>query len=833
MPYFRVSCLGMGPTLRILALAMPLGAILGCGGETDVGEELKVDCVGKCDGFDTIRSLLRDPSELSLRDLIDIGAALATDEVNDFLDELDYAEIELDRTTTYDEAEVATLVSGLTARFGAHELSTAVGQLRLDHLQGSSDEVYAESAFTIGPHLGELVGPLNFDVPSFGGDEDGTVRLGFKAGADIETRLVTAHRHPNDSFFRAPLAAIKDLPRGFILPRSLEDIRRMKPGELIAKHGEGQLGLNLGVGVPLLLAEPISFLTYELVFSAALRTRLEGDLDIQLIKMAGDEVVIDVGIERARVRQAEVALEDKWGAQGLLELEVALGPVEVDLGRIAERALESVLDSQLDLFEVTASRTKNDMRMSVVRLRFDLAETDPTLAERAISQALLGDVRLAQALANRREPGVAVDFDLLRAGVSTTSYAGAEIFGLGVYRRAMSETGTIVEQTPAGTRAFAFDTLHRDVGWFFTSHGYSRTALAGIEFSVDGRPTSEANLVVQVAEGDSHMERDKLVDHLDGLIVSLAGPEAMRAIEEPANELERFVEEECKGFAVFNPCPLTTFEAPTAVGLRARAEDNLEQALGYVDPALWQMLREVVKMRLLAQSVYEQKAAFTGPGVSLVTDYRLDDRALTAILNDSAGQRVKESVLALLQQTEISRMDTEMSGARAEIENEAWEQLESVGEAVDAHAYAYQRALAAEYATIERVGNVGARGLEVRFTVNRRNTPIYEEAIAQSLASRRAQIAAATFDSLRELADDLGPHAEQVVAYGLLGATPSESVEVRLNLEIDLEDTWAFWREPYRNAGYPEALDVFATGSSVNPINGGFFNVDQLIAYPR
>ena len=42
----------------------------------------------------------------------------------------------------------------------------------------------------------------------------------------------------------------------------------------------------------------------------------------------------------------------------------------------------------------------------------------------ALGQALHGDVRLAQLLANARHPGVDVEFDLSRSGVQSTFYAG-------------------------------------------------------------------------------------------------------------------------------------------------------------------------------------------------------------------------------------------------------------------------------------------------------------------------------------------------------------------------------------------------------------------------
>ena len=96
---------------------------------------------------------------------------------------------------------------------------------------------------------------------------------------------------------------------------------------------------------------------------------------------------------------------DGWGVSGLIELEVELGDHTVNLGRLAESALEERLNRQLNLVSLHAESSHQETRLSVARLRFALDDaTDET--EQALAQAMRGDVRLAQALAQRGQGGV-------------------------------------------------------------------------------------------------------------------------------------------------------------------------------------------------------------------------------------------------------------------------------------------------------------------------------------------------------------------------------------------------------------------------------------------
>ncbi|HHH28651.1 MAG TPA: hypothetical protein ENK57_09960, partial [Polyangiaceae bacterium] len=397
-----------------------------------------------------LRDLYRDGKNLDLSDLLSVTAGFATDELNDALDVTPFVQIELEPTELYALSHVAAddltlndldaLVSGLAHRFGERELTTEVNRVRRDHLATSSDVVFAESAFEIGAGL------HNWSHGTEGFD-DVTVRLGFDANERVEARIIAAYDAELTALHQAPLSAVKAL-RGFVLPRSVADLAAMKPGESYALAGRGRLGVNLGVGVPI-LTTALDAVSYNLVFSAGVRTLLDGRLDVQVVRLDGDQVVIDVGMKAAETDELRVALRDGWGVHGLIESEVQIGPIDLDLGRLAERAIEKQLNKKLDLVHAAYEQTGVESRISVSRFRYDLSRVgEGSPAALSIAHLLHGDLRLAQALANRAEPGVDAEFELTRSGVSSTSYAGIDILGMSFFRKVQEQGGTVVIQTP-------------------------------------------------------------------------------------------------------------------------------------------------------------------------------------------------------------------------------------------------------------------------------------------------------------------------------------------------------------------------------------------------
>jgi len=799
-------------------------------------EEIAVSCSGKCDGWSSIKSLWRDAKKLDLNDLLSVGAGYATEALNDALDFTDFATVKISEPQLFALDAVAKedltlhsideLVSGLTRRFGDHELTTEVKLVRQAHLQQGDDKVFAEAAFTLGASLGH---GWNIDTGDIGGL---SVRLGFDGGANLEARIIGAYESELYATGGAPLTALRHA-RGFILPRSLDDVRDMRPGESFALGGSGQVGLNLGLGVPILVAQPIAAVSYNVVLSAGVRARLSGRLDVQLVRLDGDRVVLDVGVETAEVKAATLAIEDGWGVQGLLKQTIEVAGQSLDLGKLLDKALKKQLNSRLGLVSARAEKSNKATRTSVARLRFALdAIVDQAAVDQALAQALRGDVRLAQALALRGEPGVTMDFDLSRSGISATAHAGLDLLGMSFFRTSQESSGNVTIATPGGERKLMFDTLHKESGWFFTSHGFTRTSLAGLVFDASGEaaPRGEANLFLEIVEGDDFMERDKLLDHLDAVLLGLGGDTALYAVEEAGNALERYVANACPNSGPGDDCRLEVLADPVVAQLKADAMDALTDALWNHNDEQVALLREVVEMRLAAQATVEPAAALVGPKSSVVLDYRLDDGALEAVIADRTAQEVIDVMNAYLGAVEIRRRDSadDIEADRLEIARDEAETVNALAAVFAERALDYQRMSSVEKAQIGYLGSAGARAVEVRYSVDGKGRPDYDSAVGRTLTEARAEAASALFDTMWDLADDLDPHPEAVVAYTLLALTPHDRTDLRLDVKMDLDDGLSQSFEHYRQAGWG-SFDVYAKGAKVAPIDGGQFDIDSLI----
>lgn len=789
------------------------------------------------DELEGLMDLYKSGKDLDLGDLLSIGSGFATDKLNDALAVSPYASIQIAPTELYTTSaraqgdltlkDLNALVSGLTSRFGERELTTEVNALRLAHLEGSNDTVYAESAFTV-------AGGVHDWGTDVGGFEQATVRLGFSANATLEARTVRAYGKESSAQVQSPLASIKE-SAGFVLPRNVGDIKNLKPGESFALRGHGSLGANLGLGVPILVASS-GAVSYSIVLSAGLRARFDGAIDVQLVRMDGDEAVIDVGVETSSLREGRIAIRDGWGISGLVKEKVSLGGQEIDLGKLAENALKSRVLDKLSLVSATLEKTKRSSRISVARLRFSLDSATPgSPVETALAHALRADLRLAQALANRQEPGVKADFELLRSGVASTSYAGIDLLGMSFFRKVQEAQGSVTVETPGGARTVLFQSLYQESGSFFSRHGYGRTGLSGLVFdpSDPSATEGEANLLLQVVEGDDFMERDKLLDHLDGLIRAVGGDKALAAIEPKGNELQRYVVAACPNSQAFDPCRESVLSDPKVVALRAEGRAALSAELGHLEAEQRALVEKAGDLRLTAQATLEPAAQLVGPGTSIALDYRLDDGALRSLFLDRTPAEVASAarghfVLAGLnrgasvanftkQRSDLEATFTDVSEAMADVFEGSREE------------YAHLVELSAlPLPKHPELGPLGAAAVELRFP-EKSGKPDYVNASLKSIPQARAAITTKMFDKLLGVARVKGaPHPEQTVAYTLMTLTQKNRLDVRFEAKMNIDDGFAQDFGHYRTAGYADLVD-YARGSAVSPIDGGLFNVDQLV----
>lgn len=793
--------------------------------------------------FRELRDLYEDGSNLDLQDLLSVTSGFATDELNDALELTEFASIKLEETELYTLSENAQddvtlndldeLVSGLLHTYGEKELTTEVNVARRNHLLNSDDVVYAESAFEV------RVGAHDWGHTTSGFDdalEDAWARIGFDASKALEARVITAYDSEWDAHWRNPLQAVKGL-RGYVIPRSVNDLRKLKPGESYALRGTGRLGVNLGVGVPMMVAAIDAF-TYNLVVSGGLRTLLEGVVDVQVVKLDGDRLAVDVGIEKSNVKSANIALRDAWGVSGLVESHVSIGGIDVDLGRLVEKALQKQLNKKLNLIEASYEKTNRKSRLSVARFRVDLSTATPDSdVEKALAQLLHADLRLAQALSNRGDQGIEQEFELSRSGVSSTSYAGIDLLGMSFFRKVQEGEGSVTIQTPGGARSILFESLHKESGWFFSSHGYTRVGMSGMVFDADNPQGAqgEANLILQILEGDDYMQRDKLLDHLDGVILGVGGPAAMTAIELPANALERYVENACPNSQAFDPCRSQVLSSSGVQQLKAEGMNRLRDAVGHLDVSLQDLVMKAGEMRLIAQSAYEPKASLVGPPTSVVVDYRLDDSALFNLFNARQGD-IEGALMRYLKVAQIDRIDSadDISEERDEVEDDYAELAVEVGKRWAKQAKRYRKLLKSEAITLPQhpeLGEMGSSAIEVRYVIDSDNRVKYEETVSGSIAQARSQVAIKLVDKLIDIVDEGGKglgNPEQIVGFTLLGMSTQQSVDLRIDVDMDMDNNWAQSFEHYREAGYT-SFDLYGRGASVAPIDGGLFDLDALI----
>ncbi|CAN5880916.1 hypothetical protein BH11MYX2_BH11MYX2_27860 [soil metagenome] len=840
------------PQLSAMLLAVAASFAASACATSEDGDELGITCEGKCDGLSSVKALIADAKLLDLQDLINVGAGFATDQLNNSLTAGNYASLQIQPTALYAPAAVAaqdltlknldTLVSGLAARFGETSLTTEVNSIRADYLRTSGKRVYAESAFKIAASLSPN---WSIGTKGFGADATATATLGFDAGVDIQARTITVHDSENGGLAGAPLAAIK-ATRGFVLPRSVEDIKVMKPGESVALAGQGHLGINLGAGVPILIANPASALTYSLVLSAGFRSLLDGELDVQLVHAKGSEVVIDVGVSRGTLKSKFIALTDGWGVSGLVQSSFSIPGVNVDLGKLLDKAIQKKLNDKLHLISARAESTQQALRLSVARLRFNLDGADPTGGRaQALAQAMKGDVRLAQALAARGDSGVMAEFDLTRSGASAISYAGVDVLGMSFYTRTAASEGSAVLQTPGGVLAMMWDSLHKAGGWFFESHGFTRIGVAGLQFDAEhpGAPKSSTNLFLQTEEGDDFMDRDKVIDQIDSTIVAVGGMNALRAIEAKGNQLEQLIVARCPlptGNDFFDEsCNMSLLGTSEVTNLHAAALVDFDAAISSLPAESKALLHKLGDLRLSAQSIEDANAQLVGPTASIVLDFRMDDGALKQLFTKDKTA-FKQAVSNLMQATQLDRKKTDVTGERMRIAQKSDDVAGQLGDIFATNRATYERLMSIDGASIEGLGAIGGNAIEVRYSVDSSNRPKYDDAVSQSVAQARSQLVGAMFDQLRSKADSMPSsggtspaHAEQIAAYALLALSAPDKTELRFDLTTDnTSGPFRGSQRRYDAAGF-KTTDVFAKGASVAPIGAGIFDVDAIIQAPN
>jgi hypothetical protein len=817
-------------------------AISGCG-PLDPKEEQAGPCQGKCDGLSsTFKDWFSDMRKVDLGDLINVGAELATKQVNDQLGAVPYTQIELQPTELYASSaraqqdltlhDLEQLASGLAARYGDKAFVTRVNALRAAYLQQHPNAVFAEASFEVG---GKLKPNFEFDVAGLEG------RVGFLGAKGIETTVIAPYNGELQAVLGGPIKALKEL-RGFAVPRDVDDIAAMVPGETLTMSSDGAVGLNIGLGLPIYIATIESAATLHAVVSAAARATMGGRVDIQLIREEGQAVVVDVGLTGQNNKFFKLAVKTAWGVEALAEYRLEIGPISLDLAQMAERALEDLLNRKLSVVSAGYINDEEQIRHTVARFSFDLGRRDEAL-EQALIQAMRGDVRLAQSLAQRPGSGVAQLLDLTRDARSLSSYLGVRFLSLHFFRQKKDREGNVVITTGPDSQQILFDELDRQSGFFFTSRGYKRRSVVSIRSHQGRLVDADFNLRVQLRESDRYTDRDQVLDHVDPLLAQFIGSERLNNRIAPITDaLERYVDAKCpKPFKTGGKTSSSTYNLKMqkyreclkllpvdaqVVNLRTQAQGAFSAVLGEgiqggFDPAFddaASFAQKLFALKLEVQSSYEYPALWTGPRSNLVIDYRLTDQAITSLLATADGpDRFAKSLREALYLLRVERddpQDDKVSAIQKKLQGLASE-IEQARKVVSKRGGQYQRLV--NLATIsyesQAMGQTSV-GDQAHLVVVQ---PDGSGTSLATIAERKASKAAQLFDDLVDKAE-MGVPEHQAIGYALLGCVHPSQLELLVNLDFE-KSTYA---------DYPD-VRLYGRGQQAKLIDAGQFDLDALV----
>lgn len=547
MLYARLAGISRVSTFIIPLTLVPLLLAASACGPMDLpdGEEPAPPCVGKCDGLaSTFKDLFSDMKKVDLGDLVQQGAALSTDQLNKQLSQLPYLDIALTPTELYASSaqakqdltlhDIDELTAGLASQYGDKAFVTRINKLRAAHLAANPKAVFAESRF-------HIAGKLN---PSFSFDAGGIPgKVGLQASKGIDATVIAPYKGELKSVLQAPVEAVRTA-RGFVLPRDVDDVANMAQGETITLSSDGVVGINVGLGLPIYITTIESFATLHAVISAAGRATLSGKLDVQLVRGAGDEAIVDVGITGSSNRFFSLAAKTAWGVEGLAELKVQVGPLNLDVAGMAQKALEDLLDSKLNA-SATYINNKESVRHTVARFAFDLSGRDKQ-QDQALIQALMGDLRLAQSLAQRKASGVTQQLDLTRDARSLSSYLGLHFLSMRFFSQKKQNSGSAVITVGPSSQQLLFDELQKQSGAFWHTEGYRRRTVVSLQSQAGKLVDADVNLQIQIRERNKHATGALALGHTDPLLALFLGKQRLTDKLEPKiRSLQSYVRYKC------------------------------------------------------------------------------------------------------------------------------------------------------------------------------------------------------------------------------------------------------------------------------------------------
>lgn len=805
---------------------------------------------GKADGVVyEVKDFFRHNKWLPIDDLLGRVAELATDQVNDLLANLPYAEIKLSETRLYsleggsmdmvETDSLAKLVTGLTGRFGAGDFAAQVNELRQGHLAHSEDEVYAEAEFrvSVGQELSFTIDPHDVDV-----------RFGFLPNQTLTSRTVTTHDKAWQALVEAPLVSAKEA-RGFILPRDVEDIRGMKPGESVTLVGQGVLGFNVGANIPIYTFEPTSTLFVSTRLALGAKVLLKGRLDCQLVRGEGDVAWLEVGMGEWSIQEIHVALRDGYGLTAIpamLSFEV-LGQ-DVVLGEIAEDVVNRYLRKQDWLrFGVHFDAEHHESRVTIQRYAFDLSQGQGEVAD-ALTQGFAGDLRLAQTLADR-EYGAVTELVSFTRDIETwrTSF-GAFASSMRFFTETLETTGVVTIEQGDQAQTILLDQLQESAGKFWTKWSHKRLLLRSETWAGGTLLDAAANLRLSVVESDKFTARDQVLDHVDSVLLSVVDFDTLYYLvnleyEKLQHEVDKHCEEcdddswHCEN--EYEECVDALISPEEVEEWKALLGDVrntvLEGVFGdhydpeFTGPGL--LAGQLLDLKLALSAVQELPAAFsdTTGRTALLSDLRISMGGLDQLFREVTPQQFEArlaEVMMLIISKRSKASDDKYEKAVSKVENN----LDKLREMRNLYAAARDAYLEVDEVTRVTVdgGAIGNRAMVI--------VPANDEPGAytlRTLSDRKGLLAAALVDDLIDradklgvlgwlaelftlgLADPLGFESHHLVAYTLLSLAHPGEREVLVDMDFE-EDGFA-------------DVSAYLRGRDAEFIGAGDFDLDALL----
>jgi hypothetical protein len=799
---------------------------------------------GKCDGVvSTIKNYYSDMRSLNLDDLTQIGAKLATKEINQALSSMPYANLQLSPTSFYGMQkrqvfnevmveDINQLQTALTQRLGEESFISLVNRLRVNTLNRLSDAVFAESSFKISSTFQH-----NWSLAS--GDSI-LGELGFIANPSLEAQVIAPYQDQVEAVWQNPLSTMY-VAKGFILPTSDEDLLALEPGTSIALRGSGSIGFNLGVGQPLIATAVGDFLTLSAKLSAGARVSLSGDLDVQVIRGEGTDVYLEVGMGNQKLKHFSVALTSGWGIEGLPNFELNLGIAKANLTDIVTKALQKQLNDRLSLFDAQANGGTQSGRFSVARFKFDLSKAGEALSQ-AIKQGLRGDIRLAQALANRPNSGVEQLLDLSKNYESESSYLGFRFLSMRFFSQEAQDQGMIQISQDGENQTLLFEEIDERGGFFFTERGAKWRQLTSLKTSQNQIVSSQNNARLVILESDRFLSKDQMLDHVDALLIYFMGFDGLyEAVGPSADMLFTWVDDVCTyptsngrnagndaqlraeyEECVANISNLPPFsDLPNASRLAAEAFLNhwIDFDFAYEFTSASEVSKQLLALKLGLSGIHEpSNVALTGPKGTLVSEIRFSQQAIDQLMALDAPIKFEQA----LQQV-LTMMRSDRTLGMNEKRSKMQSFISSKSSAIKNISKVYQQ-IVNQYEQYERISNLkfldqSQIGDEAQLLLVPQKDP--SKAQIAPIAVLKGNLIGQLFTQIVNASSGLREPDQFLMGYALLMLTNPSQIEMLVNYHFDESDEDAIPYQKWNTSIYSRGIG--------SVIDAGRFNLESLL----